>query len=98
MLDHSRRDPERIASSSTTPLTEVVYSPDAKRRQGWRIWARMFEDLLCSRELIWRLIVRDISVRYRQSVLGYVWAILPTIAAVTIFGFLTSSRTIPMSE
>lgn len=95
---HSRGKLRNFASSSTTPLPEVVYTLDARRRQGWSIWASIFEDLLSSRELIWRLIVRDISARYRQSVLGYVWAILPTVVAVTIFAFLTSSRTIPVSE
>jgi len=58
----------------------------------------MFADLLDSRELIWRLIVRDISARYRQSILGYFWAIIPVIATVMIFAFLTTSRTIPVGE
>lgn len=86
------------ASSLTTPLTEVLYTPYAQRRQGWRVWSKMFEDLSSSHELIWRLIVRDISARYRQSILGYIWAILPTVGTVMIFAFLTSSRTIPVSD
>jgi lipopolysaccharide transport system permease protein len=84
--------------SSAVSLTEIVYAPDSARQQGWRIWAILFKDLLHSRELIWRLVLRDISARYRQSVLGYLWAILPTIATVAIFVFLTRSRTLPVAE
>ena len=37
----------------------------------------MLGDLLASRELAWRLIVRNFSAQYRQSALGYVWAGFP---------------------
>jgi lipopolysaccharide transport system permease protein len=85
-------------SSTGGALTEVVYTPQSTRGQGWHIWRTMIGEILNSRELIWRLIVRDISVRYRQSVLGYVWAILPPVVAVAIFAFLATSRTIPISQ
>jgi lipopolysaccharide transport system permease protein len=39
----------------------------------------MWRDLLASRELAWRLMVRDISAQYRQSILGIAWAFLPPI-------------------
>ncbi len=35
----------------------------------------MGQDLLASRELAWRLMVRDISAQYRQSLFGVVWAL-----------------------
>ncbi|MGR8934503.1 MAG: ABC transporter permease [Gammaproteobacteria bacterium] len=58
----------------------------------------MVTELWQSRQLIWRLIVRDISVRYRQSLLGYLWAILPQITTVGIFTFLAQQRVFPMGE
>lgn len=61
-----------------------------------RIWQEMFSDLIASRELIWRLIIRDYSVRYRQSMLGYVWAVLPQIVTVAIFTFLSRHRVFDM--
>lgn len=61
-----------------------------------RIWQEMFNDLIASRELIWRLIIRDYSVRYRQSMLGYVWAVLPQIVTVAIFTFLSRHRVFDM--
>jgi len=94
----TREQDDSLALSPAILRKEVVYAPDSMCRQGWHIWATLLEDLLKSRELIWRLVVRDLSVRYRQSALGYLWAILPTIATVSIFVFLTSSHTIPVGE
>jgi lipopolysaccharide transport system permease protein len=56
----------------------------------------MFEELAASRRLIWLLIRRDISVRYRQSILGYVWAVIPQLATVGVFAFLHASRVLPI--
>ena len=79
-------------------LPEVVYTPDSTRRQGWRIWITMTRELLNGRELIWRLIIRDVSARYRQSCLGYVWAILPPVATVGIFVVLARSKILPIGD
>ncbi|MGK7951175.1 MAG: ABC transporter permease [Xenococcaceae cyanobacterium] len=45
----------------------------------------MWRDLLASRELAWRLLVRDISAKYRQSFLGIFWAIIPPIVLAVGF-------------
>lgn len=50
----------------------------------------MWRDLKASRSLAWRLMVRDISARYRQSALGIVWAFLPPL--VTAMTFVLLSR------
>jgi homopolymeric O-antigen transport system permease protein len=96
-MNTSANNNDSYSSLTADPLTEVVYTPQSMRDQGWHIWRTMIRRILSSRELIWQLIVRDISVRYRQSVLGYVWAILPPVVAVAIFAFLAGSRTIPIS-
>ncbi|MDH3443896.1 MAG: ABC transporter permease [Deltaproteobacteria bacterium] len=77
---------------------EVIYSPGGIRRNGQARWRIMFEDLSDSRRLIWLLILRDISVRYRQSLLGYVWAVIPQIATVGVFAFLHAWRVLPMGQ
>ncbi|EAW43112.1 polysialic acid transport protein; KpsM [Nodularia spumigena CCY9414] len=48
----------------------------------------MGRDLLASRELAWRLLVRDISAQYRQSLFGVLWAFLPPI--ITAAGLLVA--------
>lgn len=45
----------------------------------------MFAEVCSSRSLIWRLFLRDFSARYRQSVLGAMWAILMPLITVAVF-------------
>jgi len=75
---------------------DVLYTPQGAQRSGVGGWQIMFQELAESRRLIWLLILRDLSVRYRQSILGYVWAVVPQIATVAVFAFLHSSRVLPI--
>jgi lipopolysaccharide transport system permease protein len=68
-------------SSST-----IIYTPESRIRNPLQLLREMWRDLLASRELAWRLLVRDISAQYRQSILGIVWAFLPPI--ITAFGLV----------
>ena len=80
------------------PAVEVLYTPQGMRRSGIGGWQIMFQELAESRRLIWLLVLRDISVRYRQSILGYAWAVVPQTATVAVFAFLHSSRVLPIGE
>ena len=64
---------------------KTTYTPESLLRQPKRMLGEMLRDLLASRELAWRLLVRDISAKYRQSFLGLFWAIIP--AVVMAAGF-----------
>lgn len=75
----------------------TVYSAQRQYLDG-NIWVNMFKELWGCRELIWRLILRDVSVRYRQSILGYLWAILPQVVTVAIFAFLARHRVFDMGQ
>jgi lipopolysaccharide transport system permease protein len=61
-------------------------SADSQLRHPWTLLRSMGRDLVMSRELAWRLFRRDLAARYRQTLLGYVWAILPPL--VTSFAFI----------
>jgi lipopolysaccharide transport system permease protein len=61
-------------------------------------FAQMGRELWESRELVWRFLVRDISARYRQSLLGWAWAILPAIATTLVFSWLRSQRVFAMGD
>jgi lipopolysaccharide transport system permease protein len=50
----------------------------------------MSRDLRASRELAWRLFLRDLSAQYRQSYLGYLWMLLPPLAQMLVWVFLNS--------
>lgn len=67
-----------------------VYTPESQLRSPVRLARSMWCDLKASRGLAWRLMVRDISARYRQSALGILWAFLPPL--VTAFTFVILSR------
>src|SRR5688500_14649923 len=68
-----------------------VYTPEAAVRHPAALVGEMFRDLWRSRELAWRLFVRDVSARYRQSILGYVWTFLPPLVATVTFVLLSRS-------
>ena len=74
------------------PLKETVYTPDSELLSFGKLLRSMWSDLLASRELAWRLMVRNISAQYRQSLLGYTWAILPPVVTTAIWVFLNSQK------
>lgn len=56
----------------------VIESPKGWRMLDWReLWAY--------RELLWVLTMRDIKVRYKQTVLGAAWAIIRPVLTMLIF-------------
>ena len=52
---------------------------------------RRLRTLYRYRELLWMLAWRDIRVRYKHSVLGAAWAVLPPLATMLIFTFVFGS-------
>lgn len=55
------------------------------------VWREMFTDLVAGRELSWRLLVRDLKIRYAQTLLGYFWALLLPLVAVATFTLMNRS-------
>lgn len=79
-------------------LPETVYTPESSLRHPLRLIQEMWRDLLASRELAWRLMVRDISAQYRQSFLGFVWAFLPPIMTAIGFTLAGNAKVINIGE
>jgi len=90
----ARDVPERPAE----PLSEVCYTPSADTRSGFGSWVEMGRELWASRELVARLFWRDFTVRYRQSVLGYLWALIPALVTTATFAWLNHTRVLPIAE
>ena len=65
-------------------LPRVVYAPESQVRHPLQLIQEMFQDSLVARGLAWQLLKRDISAQYRQSILGIVWAFVPSV--VTAIG------------
>jgi len=73
----------------TIPIS--IYTPASQLTEPGRLFWGMFRDVMISRELAWRLLVRNISSRYRHTLFGYVWAFLPPIMTAGVFVFLQKS-------
>lgn len=73
-------------------IQEIVYTPESPLKDPVKMIKSMWHDLKVSRELAWRLTVRDISAQYRQSILGVVWAFLPPVVTTAMFVFLNQSK------
>lgn len=58
----------------------------------------MLADLLRSRELAWRLAVRDVSAQYRQSILGIFWAFTPPLLAAFLFIILQRKNVVNIPD
>jgi len=69
----------------------VVYRSQSSIRDPRQLLQQMYRDLLASRELAWRLLVRDISAQYRQSFLGIFWAFIPPIITAASFTLAKSN-------
>ncbi|THD77692.1 MAG: ABC transporter permease [Phenylobacterium sp.] len=89
----SRRRPE---VAGVGPIR--VYTPEPPMGRLGQFMIDMWADLLASRELAWRLTVRDFSAMYRQSYAGYVWAFLPPLFASATFLLLRSGGVISVGD
>jgi lipopolysaccharide transport system permease protein len=58
----------------------------------------MFRDLVASRDLAWRLAVRDISAQYRQAFLGVLWAFILPVANTLTWIFLSRAGVVAVGE
>jgi lipopolysaccharide transport system permease protein len=67
------------ASPAVAPEFVIVIEP----HEAW--WHIRWRELWRNRELLLFLVWRDIKVRYKQTALGIVWALLQPISAVIIF-------------
>jgi lipopolysaccharide transport system permease protein len=63
-----------------------TYELVIKPRKGWQ--AIDWKEAILHRELLGFLIWRDIKIRYRQTLLGGLWAILQPLIAMAIFTFV----------
>lgn len=81
------------AHPPASPLDTAPIMKESSPSPHWRspgfsgdgVWRRAWE-------LTWRLFVRDFTARYRQSLLGYFWAVAPTLVTAVLFSALRSAQ------
>jgi len=79
-------------------VSRVVYTPESRLRNPIGLFQEMGRDLLASRELAWRLLVRDISAQYRQSLFGVLWAFVPPVITAVTLTYARSTGVINIGE
>lgn len=71
------------------PQSVTLFTPEGPRKGDGKtiffVTRSMFQEIFSSRELIWRLFLRDFSAKYRQSVFGILWAVLLPVITVGMF-------------
>lgn len=67
--------------SETTHRETLIEPP--RRWSGLQL-----RDMWCYRELLWVLVLRDLKVRYQQTVLGIAWAIIQPLVTMLIFSVI----------
>ena len=57
-----------------------------KPKSGWSMFD--FSELWAYRELIWVMVMKDIKVRYKQTVMGVAWAVIQPLTMMVIFSLI----------
>jgi lipopolysaccharide transport system permease protein len=89
---HREREPE------LTQTAEIRYSAGSSLREPSALVRSMWRDTLAGRELAWRLFVRDVSAQHRQSLLGYLWLLVPPLITMSVWVLLRSQGIIGIGE
>jgi lipopolysaccharide transport system permease protein len=68
-----------MEASGTTSRTTLIEPPRSK-------WLPDFRELWDRRELMYYMARRDISVRYKQAIVGFTWSIMQPLMFAAVFG------------
>ena len=87
-----------MTNKQSIHLRKTVYTPASSLASPKKMLGDMFRDLRDSRELAWRLAVRDISAQYRQAFLGILWAFILPLANTLTWIFLSGTGIVAVKE
>jgi lipopolysaccharide transport system permease protein len=79
-------------------LPTTTYTPESSLASPLKMLRDMFRDLNKSRELAWRLAVRDVKAQYRQAALGILWAFILPLANTVTWVFLSKAGIVSVAD
>jgi homopolymeric O-antigen transport system permease protein len=85
-------------SANEQSLPEVVYAATPLLREPLVLLRNMVRDLIDSRHLAYRLLIRSLRSQYRQSLLGYLWVVIAPVAATGGLLFLSRQNVLRTVE
>lgn len=86
----------RVDASLELPIQ--VYTPESPIRHPLTLVRQALRELRLARGLAWRLAVRDISAQYRQTMLGYLWTLLPALMITLVWVTLQHAAVVHISS
>lgn len=75
-------------------MKETIYTPESGIRNPAKLLRDMFFDLKEAHALGMRLTKRNIKAMYRQSMLGYVWSVVPPLLTSLVWVFLNGQNVV----
>lgn len=75
-----------------------IYKPTSPDIKFIDLIKEMFSDLKSSRDLAWRLTVRDFKGQYRQSFFGVLWAFITPLMSAVVWIFLNASGAVQIAD
>lgn len=80
--------PKNVMSSKTDHLQNPSGSPDLFDTADWDNWQSKLHELVRYRFLLKNLVVRDVKVRYKNSLLGILWSLLNPLLMMLVYTLL----------
>ena len=71
-------------------LPVAVYAARSELVHPWQLIQDLLHDIARGQELGWRLFLRNLQSQYRQTLLGYFWAIMPPLVTTLVWVGLRS--------
>ena len=79
-------------------LKVTIYTPNANNAAFFSSLIAIIKDIVPAHELAIRLFIRDIKSQYRQSVLGFVWVLIPPLLTAGLWIFLNNNKIVNVGE
>lgn len=87
-----RSKPKSLIEGRVVSAHDVEYVPDRAVQRGWlSSWRDMYREIPLARRLAWVMFLRDFKALYRQSALGYFWAVFVPLLTVGLFVYLNKA-------
>jgi len=79
-----------LSSATDNSLAQIVRGddrqpPSSTRLHGRKGWIASYQEVWEYREVLYFLVLRNLKVRYRQTILGAAWAVLQPLALMVLF-------------
>lgn len=84
--------------SKDNNLPVTVYSPESRLRNPLVLMSELFKEYSHGLGLGWHLFIRNMKAMYRQTILGYLWVLIPPVLTTLIWVFLSYSKVLNVGE